>query len=94
VGTISRNKGWKVTPDELFMDKKPTPCYRIVSVGKGPMQVEKTDATVTIANPALTSAQALDANGMPMAEMVEVKQTDGQYRVTLPPDTLYVVVSR
>lgn len=94
VGTISRNKGWLATPDQLFIDKKPAPCYRIVSVGKGPMQIEKTDTTVTITNPGFSKAQALDANGMPMAEAVDMKQAGGQCSITLPPDTLYVVVSK
>ncbi len=94
VGTISRNKGWLATPDELFINKKPTPCYRINSVGKGPMQIEKTDATVSIANAALSKAAALDANGMPMAEPVTIEHTGDGSRVTLPADTLYVVVSR
>jgi len=94
VGTISRNQGWRATPDELFINHQPTPCFRIVSVGRGPLLIENTEATVTIANPGLTHAQTLDVNGMPMAEAVEIQHGNGQCQVKLPPDCLYLVLSK
>jgi hypothetical protein len=55
--------------------------------------VEKTDAVVTVANPRLAKAQALDVNGMPIAEAVAIHVKNGVAVVNLPPDALYTVLT-
>ncbi len=59
-----------------------------------PLQVENTDATVNVANPRLTRAILLDINGMATQTPVHVKLVDGKVAVALPPNAMYVVLSR
>ena len=58
-----------------------------------PLQVENTDATVTVANPRLTKAILLDINGMATQTPVTVKQAGGRITVELPANTMYLVLS-
>jgi hypothetical protein len=69
-------------------------CFRIISGGKMPLQVEKTDATVTVANPLLSKAVVLDANGMATSTSLEVKRLGGKVSVTLPSIAMYVVLAK
>jgi hypothetical protein len=92
-GTISRPTGWSSQAEQLYLNKKPFDALKLVSQGKPPWQVENTEATVTVANPGLTKAILLDINGMPTDTPVEVKQAAGKVTVTLPPKTLYLVLT-
>lgn len=94
VGTLARPAGWTVRPYQV-RDQKSTwvDGFIILATGKVPWQVEKTDATLTIANGTLTQATVLDANGMPTKAVIEVRQAGGQATLTLPPDALYVVLT-
>ena len=62
--------------------------------GKPPLQVENLQATITVANPRLTKAVLLDVNGMATRTPVEVKLVDGKLSATLPPNAMYVVLSK
>ncbi len=55
--------------------------------------MEKTDATVAIANSRLTKATALDINGMATSTPVNATREGGRFTVVLPPDVLYVVLT-
>jgi hypothetical protein len=92
-GTVWRPTGWESVADKLLIDKQPFDCFKIVSTGSSPFQVEKTDAVVTVANPRLAKAQALDVNGMPIAEAVAIHVKNGVAVVNLPPDALYTVLT-
>ena len=74
------------------IDGKQSDCFRILSGGKMPFQVENTEATVAVANPGLTKAVLLDINGMATPTPVEVKQADGKATVVLPANTIYLVL--
>ena len=91
-GTLSRPTGWTAVPTRARIDGKQGDCFRILSAGKAPLQVENLEATVTIANPRLTKAVLLDVNGMATPAPVEVKQAEGKATVVLPANTLYLVL--
>jgi hypothetical protein len=91
-GTLSRPTGWTAVPTRARIDGKQGDCFRILSAGKAPLQVENLDATITVANPRLTKAVLLDANGMATQAPVEVKQAGGKATVVLPANTLYLML--
>ncbi len=93
-GTISRPTGWLSVADTIFPGKVKTDCFKIVSTGALPFQVENTDAVVTVANKKLNAATALDINGMPSGEATPLAvDGSGKVTVTLPKDKLYIVLS-
>jgi hypothetical protein len=92
VGTVCRPTGWTAVPTRARIDGKQSDCFRILSAGKAPLQVENTEATVTVANPRLTKAVLLDANGMATPVPVEIKRDGGKATVVLPANAMYVVL--
>ena len=92
IGTTTRPKGWSVVPTRARIDGQQSDCFRIVSGGKMPWQVENADATITVANERLTKAVLLDINGMATDTPVPVKAAGGKLTVELPPNTIYVVL--
>lgn len=94
--TRSRPTGWREVAVQVQMSKdKPTTArgWQVQSVGQAPWRVERLDMRVTVQNPSLRRATSLDANGMPTGTLT--LKRDGQgVSVTIPPDTLYVVLSR
>ncbi|MGO8672291.1 MAG: hypothetical protein ACLQVD_13110 [Capsulimonadaceae bacterium] len=56
--------------------------------------MENTRATITVANPGLAEAVLLDINGMATPAPVETRRADGKLTVTLPADTIYLILSR
>lgn len=92
VGTVNRPTGWTVRPAHMLNGTTRVDAFRVISSGKAPYQVEKTDAVITIAGRSLGRATALDANGMPMGEVVKTARRGDSIAVTMPPDALYVVV--
>jgi hypothetical protein len=93
VGTISRPSGWTARPDRLLIGGKLVDCLHITDIGKPPWLVENTAATVTIANPSLTTATALDINGMATSPALSMTHAGGIATLTLPSNALYVVLS-
>lgn len=91
-GTLARLTGWTVVPFRAHIEGKQGDCFRILDTGKWPLQVENLHATVTIANPRLSKATLLDANGMATATPVELTRAGGKATVVLPENTLYVVL--
>jgi hypothetical protein len=87
VGTISRATNWETK--ELGGGKE-----QIVNVGHKPWQVVKSEVTVSLANASLTKAVALDAAGFASEKALEVKHEGGSVVVVMPPDALYVVLTR
>ncbi len=61
---------------------------RIIEPGTSPWRVEKTRAQITVRNPSIVKATALDANGMPISDVPVTK--DGGIKLTLPENALYV----
>lgn len=95
VGTQSRPSDWRAH-EGTYTDPKTkaeTKGYTISQLGRPPWRVVKTDATVTIANPALTEALQLDANGMPVTSLA-VTLTNGTVTCRLPANALYTILRR
>jgi len=92
VGTVCRPTGWTVLPTRARISGKQSDCFRILSGGKMPFQVENTEATITVANGRLTQAILLDINGMATQTPVEVKQSGGKATAMLPANTIYLVL--
>ena len=93
VGTLARPTGWTVRPARVRFEGKQADAWYILSTGKAPWQVERADATVTVANPRLTKATLLDMNGMPTPTRIELTANEGRVSVTLPTNTLYLVLT-
>ena len=93
-GTVCRPTGWTAAPTRARINGQQTDCFRILSAGKAPFQVENTDATITVANGRLTKAVLLDVNGMATQTPVQLKQTGGKATVVLPANTMYLVLSK
>jgi hypothetical protein len=91
-GTLCRPTGWTVVPTRARIDGKQSDCFRVLSVGEPPLQVENVEATLTIANPRLSKATLLDINGMATSTPVDVKQLQGKVTVRLPTHTIYLVL--
>jgi hypothetical protein len=93
VTTQCRPYHWKETP-ATFKDPEGKNTYqgkRIDDTGAEPWNEVETQATVTIRNPRLKKATALDPNGMPAGE-VAVEAKGGALTLTLPRNALYVVL--
>ena len=84
---------WKESPAK-FKDPEGKNTYegkRIDDTGLEPWNVVEVQATLTIRNPVLKKATALDPNGMPAGDVaVEIK--GGTLTLTLPRNALYVVL--
>ena len=87
VGTTARLTGW--TERDVEVDGEPG--KEIVLTGKPPYQVKNTHATVTIGNAGLTKATLLDPAGYKVKD-VPVKRAGGKLTVTLPENTMYLVL--
>jgi hypothetical protein len=94
VGTVCRPTGWTAVPTRARINGKPSDCFRILSAGKAPFQVENTEAAVTVANSHITKAVLLDINGMATPTPVAIKRTGGKATVVLPANTLYLMLSQ
>jgi hypothetical protein len=89
VGTVARPTGWEVAE---IVHEDGEPAYEVVDFGKAPWQIEKaSNLTIVVRNPGLTTATALDPNGMPAGE-VALEKVDGGVRLAFPADAMYVVL--
>ncbi len=96
VGTTIRPTGWKEHEDEFEVDEKThqkMKGFTIDAIGANPWQVEKAIGTIAFANATLSKATALDANMM-RTGAIEGKAANGVFTMTLPADTMYVVVEK
>jgi hypothetical protein len=87
LGTIARPTGWKTKP--AAVQKKSG--LEILDFGHAPWQIVNGDATITIKNSSLKTAQVLDANGMKVKEIPLEADPNGK-RFKFPADALYVVL--
>ena len=93
VGTYVRPTGWQSRPSDFKSDdgKQTFHGYEIVNTGTMPWQIQNTDVTLILKNPAITKAIVLDTAGYPARE-IAVKRAEGQCSLALPPDAMYVVL--
>jgi hypothetical protein len=92
IGTVARPTGWTTRSARIRQGDAWVSCQRIVSLGAKPLQVQRIDGTLTLANAGLNQALALDPNGMPVDLPVELRQADGKAALTLPAGVLYVLL--
>jgi len=92
VGAPAHPTGWRTEPATFTVDKRQVVGERIVSVGTGPWQVQKIDARLTLDNPRINKAIALDANFVPRFE-VGIEHTESFAMLKLPPDAAYILLT-
>jgi hypothetical protein len=59
--------------------------------GRAPWMIVRADVALSVANPALKTARALDANGTPVKD-IPLEQSAGRAAFRFPADALYVVL--
>lgn len=90
--TRSRPTGWKDRPATWRLENGSTVQGReVVSFGQAPWRVVQPQLDVSLRNPRLRRATALDMNGMPMAEVPLQRDKDG-VRLRFPAGSMYVVL--
>ncbi len=90
--TQSRPSGWAQVPVQIAVKGAPAVAgWEVKSFGEAPWRVENAQLDVTIRNPGLTRATALDMNGMPLAA-VALKRSAAQVEFGFPVGAMYVVL--
>ncbi|MEM6469012.1 MAG: hypothetical protein AAF802_05535 [Planctomycetota bacterium] len=84
VGTSSRPYGWKTS-------RAGGGKLRIESVGSSPWNIDKTRGTIRVRNRNLTAASLLDANGVPLDDVM-LEKTESDVVLRLPENAMYVVL--
>src|SRR5208283_4784196 len=69
MGTVCRPTGWRERPIRIPSKEGVVEGSRIIEPGMSPWQVEKTRGQITVRNPSIIKATALDANGMPICNL-------------------------
>lgn len=92
-GTVSRPAGWIARAREIEAGDERHDGFQIMRLGGEPVLIENTNAEISIANPALSKAVALDPNGLPMNTEVACTREGNRFALTLPPNALYTVVT-
>ncbi len=93
VTTAARPTGWATT-DAEFTEASGKPKIRgfeITQTGKSPWRVADTQVGLALKNPNLTKATRLDPAGSP-TEDVPVTKTKTGVTLTLPPETMYLIL--
>ena len=90
--TQSRPTGWTEQPATWTTGAKPPVSgLEVTSIGKAPWRVISAQLEVAIDNPALTSATALDMNGMPLKD-VALRRNARRVEFSFPDSAMYVVL--
>ena len=90
--TQSRPTGWRETPVPIkLQDGQTLNGFEVLSYGRAPWQVVKAELEVTVNNVNLTSATALDMNGMAAQTVTIVKSKTG-VSLRFPPNAMYVIL--
>lgn len=89
--TRAHATGFRTAPDTSGDSDGKRPAKRILDHGRAPWQVAETRATLTIANPKLTVAVALDTNGMP-TRALPLTSTPAGKTLRMPTDAMYVIL--
>ncbi|MBD5778516.1 hypothetical protein IEN85_03355 [Pelagicoccus sp. NFK12] len=91
VGTRARPTGWEDEEATVEVSGELVQARKILSYGEAPWRLETAGLKVRIKNLGIQSAHALDANGMPIAE-VSLQVEEGVVSFDFPEGTLYVVL--
>ena len=91
--TVARPSGWIARQRSVEAGGELHDAFQIMRKGDAPVLIENTDAEIVIANRSLGKATALDVNGLPTDADLPVQRRGERLHLTLPPNTLYTVVS-
>ena len=91
VGTQCRPSGWQERPVTIQVKEGRFPGLEVVDFGKAPWQVVRPDVRLAIANPRLTRATVLDANGNAVGQ-AKLTKAGERVQVTFPDNAMYVVL--
>ncbi|QDT36285.1 hypothetical protein [Stratiformator vulcanicus] len=96
VGTTARRTGWstKPTTEAFGRNKEEVEGEEITSLGEDPYQIANTQVTLILKNSNISKAMLLDVNGYPAKEVGIASDKAGIVHVTLPEDTMYLVLSK
>jgi hypothetical protein len=89
--TQSRPTGWAERPATWTTGKSAVSGLEITSIGSAPWRVVSAQLEVVIDNPALTTATALDMNGMPIKD-VPLRRNAQRVEFSFPDSAMYVVL--
>lgn len=88
ISSVARPTGWRTRP----VKHESGTALEVSELGQDPWQIDRVKAKLTIRSEAgLSQATALDANGM-AEELVPLTRYEDTLFLTLPSDTLYVVI--
>ena len=87
VGTTAKPKGWK----EIDIQYKGKPAKEIVDHGGPPWKINRFIGKIEFTGSNFTVARSLDPNGLPIKDLV-VRKTEKGVEVSLPQDSLYVII--
>ena len=87
IGSMSRPTGWR----SKMVEHEGDPALEVVSFGAAPWQISEIDALITLRNPRLSTATALDANGMALRPVPTSRSVESM-SFRAPKDALYVII--
>ena len=91
-GTIARPKDWaQKTVTWKDKDKKTHSGFEVTNYGKAPWAIEENQLTVTIRNPSIKKATALDMNHLPRNN-VKLNRTQSTVKLEMPKDAMYLIL--
>jgi hypothetical protein len=93
VGTHARPTGWVEQAATFTSDdgKQTYQGKRVVDTGRMPWAIEDTRVTLTVKNPRLRNARALDPNGEPRGNLTVIASA-AAVTLNLPRDALYALL--
>ena len=93
VATAARPTGWQTRDADFTAEDGKTKVrgLEVVTTGKPPWRVARTEVGIALKNSGLTRATRLDPAGFPAAN-VAVALGNGGITLTLPPDTMYLLL--
>jgi hypothetical protein len=92
VGTIARPTDWQDREVSSGGTDPTKTKFEVVQTGKNPWSIAHADVRLTVANPTLTKALVLDANGQTVKTLPLTKAGAGKSSLAFPKDALYVVL--
>lgn len=92
VAARAQPTGWQTQEATFTSSNTQYQGYEILDYGGPPWEVASAEVQVALANPGIDTAVALDANGMPVAD-VPLTRADGAAAFDFPDGHLYVVLT-
>lgn len=91
-GTTYRPTGWVEKPTQFTIQKKQYDGFEIVDTGRMPWRGKNLQASIEIKNNLLRKATLLNLHGE-AEKNIQVKRGKGTFRIQIPPNAFYVILS-